>query len=244
MNSVRFSIALRIIICFLLAVGFPQASTGKTGAPIVLHRRIPSTNCDLLQRGSLMTGDHFAWIEPEGTQGQIYSPELEPDDYVTSLSGSSEKAARKSGFEVKKNSPSTPDLPAVTALSGEAHCPELQSAISDVEQRRAAKRDQLQSKIYGSASPGITPASVVRGQVHKLPPPHPANSSDSSLGSPPKKQISEGTVLLNAVIGIDGTIRKSYVVRPLNPYLDQKATEEVALWTFNPAMLKGIPVPE
>jgi len=191
-----------------------------------------------------MTGDHFAWLEIEGLKGEIYSPELEPDDYLTELSGSAEKAARKSGFEVKKDRAATiTDLPTVSPLSSETHCPDLQSASSELEQQRAAKREQLQSKIYTPSSPGITPASVVRGQVHKPPPSDRASQSGTNSADPPRKQISEGTVLLSAVIGIDGTIQKSRVVRSLNPYLDQKAIEEVALWTYNPARMKGLPVP-
>ncbi len=190
-----------------------------------------------------MTGDHFAWIELDGVKGEIYSPELEPGDYLTALSGSPEKAARKSGFEVKKDSPSTPDLPAVAALSSEAHCPDLQSAISEVEQHRAAKREQLQSRIYRLSSPGITLASVVPGQYHKPPPSTPASQPDPSSGNPPKKKVYDGTVILAVVIGIDGTIRQSRVLHSSSPDLDQKAIEEAALWTYNSARLKGLPVP-
>lgn len=68
----------------------------------------------------------FVWIEIEGLNGEIYSPELGPDDYLTptlSVPGAIAKAARKSGFELKASSTAIPDVPGVAAMGGGANCP-------------------------------------------------------------------------------------------------------------------------
>ena len=52
----------------------------------------------------------------------------------------------------------------------------------------------------------------------------------------------EGTVILEAVIGIDGTVQDARVLRPV-PYLDDAALEAVRQWLFTPTRLNGEPVP-
>ena len=52
----------------------------------------------------------------------------------------------------------------------------------------------------------------------------------------------KGTVILEAVIGIDGTVRNVRVLRSV-PLLDAAAVEAVRQWLFNPTRLNGEPVP-
>ena len=52
----------------------------------------------------------------------------------------------------------------------------------------------------------------------------------------------EGTVILEAVIGTDGTVREVRVLRPL-PFLEAAAVEAVQQWLFTPTLLNGEPVP-
>ena len=52
----------------------------------------------------------------------------------------------------------------------------------------------------------------------------------------------EGTVILEAVIGIDGAVREVRVLRPA-PFLEAAAVEAVRQWLFTPTRLNGEPVP-
>jgi periplasmic protein TonB len=52
----------------------------------------------------------------------------------------------------------------------------------------------------------------------------------------------EGTVILEAVLDIDGSVREARVLRSI-PLLDAAALEAVQQWTFTPTLLNGEPVP-
>lgn len=193
-----------------------------------------------------MAGKEFAWIEIEGVNGEVYSPELGPDDYLISplsISGRVSKAARKSGFELKTGSTPIADLPGVIEVNGESKCPDLRGAIFETERRRAAKRDQLQSRIYTVGSEDITPPSNVRKSPPKSDQPASANQTEKDGGTKSKNKKAQGTVVLAVVIGTEGTIQRVRVTRSVSPELDKKAAEEVARWTFDPARKKGLPVP-
>src|SRR5260370_31653963 len=113
MSVLRTYILCPTLFCLLLAGTFLNGSTGRTGVPIIIHRRIGSMPCELVQRGSLMTEKQFAWIEIEGVNGEVYSPELGPDDYLTpalSIAGSVAKTAHTSGFELKTSLTTNPDI--------------------------------------------------------------------------------------------------------------------------------------
>ena len=52
----------------------------------------------------------------------------------------------------------------------------------------------------------------------------------------------EGTVILEAVLDIDGSVREARVLRSV-PLLDDAALEAVRQWRFTPTLLNGEPVP-
>ena len=52
----------------------------------------------------------------------------------------------------------------------------------------------------------------------------------------------EGTVILEAVLDTDGSVREARVLRSV-PLLDAAALEAVQQWTFTPTLLNGEPVP-
>lgn len=52
-----------------------------------------------------------------------------------------------------------------------------------------------------------------------------------------------GVVLLDVVIGIDGTVVEHRVVQSLDEELDQQAVKAVRQWRFTPATFGGTPVP-
>lgn len=52
----------------------------------------------------------------------------------------------------------------------------------------------------------------------------------------------EGTVILEAIIGVDGGVREARVLRSI-PLLDAAAVAAVRQWRYTPTTLNGIPVP-
>jgi TonB family protein len=239
---VRIYFAVPSVACLLLSGLAPQKSPEMSRTQVIVHRRIGSTACELVQRGSLMSQkQEFAWIEIDGTNVEIYSPELGHDDYLSpavSVPGTIAKTARKSGFELKGSSTNMSDVPGVEVLGGGANCPDLPSAIVETEKERVSRREQLQSKIYGPRSEGIIPVHVNNTPPRAEQIDLPKNDSDTK-----SKKKMQGTVILAVVIGADGSIRGMRVKQSVSPELDQKAAELLSRWTYDPARLKGLPVP-
>jgi len=52
----------------------------------------------------------------------------------------------------------------------------------------------------------------------------------------------QGTVVLAAVIGVDGTVSQVRVVQSLDPVLDHNAAAALAQWKFDPALLANHPI--
>ena len=55
----------------------------------------------------------------------------------------------------------------------------------------------------------------------------------------------QGTVLVEAVVGADGLVKGTRVVKSLDKKkgLDEQAVKAARLWEFNPGMKDGVPVP-
>ena len=70
-------------------------------------------------------------------------------------------------------------------------------------------------------------------RVHYVAPIYPAIARAAGI---------EGTVILEAVIGTDGSVRELRVLRPV-PFLSDAALEAVRQWLFTPTRLNGEPVP-
>jgi TonB family protein len=243
---VKIYSALLSILCLLSIGASLEGSPGSAKVPVIIHRRIGSTPCELVQHGSLVTQKQrqFVWIEIEGLNGEIYSPELGPDDYLTptlSVPGAIAKAARKSGFELKASSTTISDVPGVAALGGGGNCPDVPSAIAETERQRTSRRDQLQSKTYVPGSEGVIPVHVSNAAPN--PEQAPVDPAKNGTGTQSKAKKLQGTVILAVIIGIDGTIQRVRVMQSVSPEFDQKATEVISRWTYDPGRMKGLPVP-
>ena len=70
-------------------------------------------------------------------------------------------------------------------------------------------------------------------KIRHVPPAYPRIAQDSRV---------EGTVVIEAVIGIDGRVKEARVVVS-KPLLDAAALEAVRQWVFSPTLLNGMPVP-
>jgi protein TonB len=51
-----------------------------------------------------------------------------------------------------------------------------------------------------------------------------------------------GAVMIEAIIGRDGNVRETRVIRSAHPLLDEEALKAVRLWVYKPATWKGRPV--
>ena len=237
-----FSIKRAVILTGLLVTTVSSYSVANAqGSPVLIHRKIGSKACELVQSGRLVVGKEFAWIEIEGEKSQVYSPELGPRDYLSAspeISGRAAKDAHKSGFELKRESSIPGDMPTVLGLLGNGSCPDLQSAISEVEQSQARRRSELQARIYRPGNDDVVAATPVKEQ-----PSQPGQDLPPNTAKAKQRAKYQGTVVLDVVIGIDGTVTQTKVVRSANPDLDKKAAEQVSRWKFLPARKKGLPVP-
>lgn len=81
-----------------------------------------------------------------------------------------------------------------------------------------------------SSTPGVTPPQILR-QVH------PMYTPDAMRAGV------QGIVILDAVIGVKGSVEQSRVRCSLHPSLDAEAQNTVSAWIFKPAFLNGAPTP-
>ncbi len=210
----RYAILFAVCIGILCAAT-SEGSKGNTTVLVFVHRRTGSKPCELVQRGSFVTAKEFAWVEIEGENSETYSPEMGSDDYLSA-------------------SPPVRD----------ADCPGLPSAISEVEQAQALRRAALQARTYMVGTDDIMAASPLNEKESGPKSEQstaPNNRTDGTEAKTKKKF--HGTVVLNILIGTEGTVQQSQVVRSsLNLALDKKAAEVVSRWKFTPARKKGLPV--
>lgn len=69
---------------------------------------------------------------------------------------------------------------------------------------------------------------------HKVEPEYTKEALDAKL---------QGTVILSAIVGVDGTPSEIKAVRELGKGLDESAVECVRQWRFIPAVKEGEPIP-
>jgi periplasmic protein TonB len=144
--------------------------------------------------------------------------------------------------------PTGPAVAPIEAPAGVAH--EAVATCTDCTTTDAigVERGIGSSEIFGRAEP-----------VPAAPPPPPAPQTPIHLRSgmrAPRKvqhvdpvypriaQAShvEGTVVLEAVIDVNGAVTSVRVLRSI-PLLDQAAVDAVRAWKFTPTLLNGVPVP-
>ena len=87
------------------------------------------------------------------------------------------------------------------------------------------------------------PLGKVLRESNQIVAPLPVHSVDP--GYPPEEiqEGIEGTVVLFAVIGVDGTVSQIRVVQSLDPVLDQNASVALSQWKFDPALLNNHAIP-
>jgi TonB family protein len=74
-------------------------------------------------------------------------------------------------------------------------------------------------------------------------PPQPIHSPNPEYSKEARKAKIEGSVVLLAVVGVDGHPHNIQVIRYLGHGLDELAIEKFRQWTFEPGTANGSPVP-
>jgi len=58
-----------------------------------------------------------------------------------------------------------------------------------------------------------------------------------------REALTQGTVIVQAIVQTDGTLSVARILQSLNPELDRNAVLAMQQWRFEPGKLKGMPVP-
>jgi TonB family protein len=235
-----------------LLVGFsvPNSFAGSslpTGVFASLHSRVGTASCELVQRATLVITKRYASIQIEGKTSETYSLEMGPDDYLEVLASVSEnvtKEARNSGFKLKSESQIPMDLPKLRGIQGDASCPSLQDAVTEVDEAREQRRKDVQGKLYKAGAGDVTLPIALKQEIPE-PDSQPSQKAGNSNADANRKSNfrGNGTVSLIALIDIDGSVKQTKLVRSSSPELEKKAADAVARWKFEPARKKGLPVP-
>ena len=66
---------------------------------------------------------------------------------------------------------------------------------------------------------------------------------DPEYSDAAREALTQGTVVVQAVVQPDGTMSVARILRSLNPELDQNALRAMSQWRFEPGTFRGKPVP-
>jgi len=66
---------------------------------------------------------------------------------------------------------------------------------------------------------------------------------DPQYSDAAREALTQGTVVVQAIVQTDGTMSVTRVLRSLNPELDRNAVNAMKQWRFEPGKLKDVPVP-
>ena len=109
----------------------------------------------------------------------------------------------------------------------------LGEALNDDEQYDEAIEAYLQARELGSTEPIRLAGTNAPRKVKDVPPTYPPAAVAAGA---------QGTVVLEAVVGVEGAVTDVKVIRSM-PGLDDAATAAVRQWQYTPPLLAGVPVP-
>jgi protein TonB len=99
-------------------------------------------------------------------------------------------------------------------------------------------RDVVPSAPEATSAQGDKPARIRSGSIR---PPHLVSRVEPVYPPAAKAANIQGVVILELVIGTDGTVKEGRVLRSI-PLLDQAALDAVVQWRYEPTLLNGAPV--
>lgn len=111
--------------------------------------------------------------------------------------------------------------------------------VHNLEKRRdglvheALTNDCTTSPSHGTGVPWEPTTSLVAKPISASPPDYPIDERNAKHS---------GTVLVEVLVNVDGSVGQVSIKRGINPVLDQKALEAVRKWKFVPAEVDSMPV--
>ncbi len=112
--------------------------------------------------------------------------------------------------------------------------------VGEVEKRQEGRLDQaLANDCATYASPGT--GSPWKPTTHLTPEPVDTPNPDYSLDEQNAKH--DGTVLVHAIVNVDGSVGPVSVKRGIDPVRDREALDALRRWKFSPAQLNGMAIP-
>ena len=98
---------------------------------------------------------------------------------------------------------------------------------------------QGENGIGERGSEGCDGCSVLSAEAHGVTPPVAIETGAPAYPELARRAHMEGVVVLEAIIGADGSVRDVRVVRGVSPLLDPAALEAVKRWRYRPASIDG-----
>jgi TonB family protein len=238
---------VRNLLTFLLlsaAIVSGQQTPGSAAGilakyPAILNQQL-GPSCELIRAVTLIEYKTYEALAFEGSDAEVYSPELGKADFVelsTAVPKKVAKMTKKSGFDVRDQSSNASGSTAESTTKGSS-CPNLDQAVAVANQQRHERRVEVQQRIYklDGRDSRITPPSPIR----ETQPESGANSGSTTSGGKPK--VKHGMVTVVIAVDLEGNVSDAKVARSLDPVLDQKALEVVRHWEFSPARMNGLPI--
>jgi TonB family protein len=230
-EGVRVNLGIVVLKITLLLLIAPLAIAAQESTPVEVHEPLHGSQCELVQPGVLANNSKYAEIHlQDGTI--IFGPDLDDAGYVSVSKGvkrSLSKAAKKSMFQLKKVDAF---VPGQLHVSGN-NCPRIEDALESVAKERAARRARFQAVVYDVSGDLQPPMPIDSPQAEKA----------AELQEEPKPvHYKGGLVVLQVVIGLDGKISRTTVVRSSSEYLSKRAMEAVHGWKFSPVLKAGLPI--
>jgi TonB family protein len=209
---------------------------------VTLHERL-GPSCELLQPALLHDHGQYASVSVVGMAEEVYSPELTREDFLAispSATGKLVKLLHVSGFRAKANL-NTEDTSPRVETNGDGPCPTVQEAVRAVSEQLDQRRRVIQSKVYHPATDGIAPPIAIFPQQPSLDVSM-SGATVASTSSKTTKPKYEGDVILEFIVGVDGSVSNVKIVRSATKDLDEKAKEATQGLKFKPARKAGMPV--
>ena len=222
-----------LLLCLAtpLAIGQTQPNTKL---PVVAHRRVPGTYCELAQAGTLQVNDSDVIVHVTESGENLYPSALSrsfgfleyaPSDLSSDDLENALYAARDAGFQLQVgHAASIQVLPAMQPAKSmpDVACVDLKSA------RETLESQPVPEQIYNAASKDVTPPEKVSGTEPKYP-------------EKARRRGIQGDVAVSFILKEDGTPSYIFVAESLDPDLDESAIEAVRGWRFKPATREGHP---
>ena len=230
---------MRPVAFFLLLLASPLAAGQNTASPdlpVVVHRRVPETYCELLERGILHLANSGIVLRLDNSGEPLHPSafshslgflEYDPNDLSSDDRENTFYAARSAGFQLEEvRQPSSmetlPTLRQAKSMPG-GTCTDLKTAHA------VLAGQPVPEQVYSAGSKNMTaPQRVTEVQT--------------KYSQAAKKKGIQGNVVVTFILQETGVPTYLFVSQSLDPDLDQSAIDAVRLWRFQPAMKDDHPV--